>query len=219
MAQERLQYEKSLRVCEMWCRDQRKKRTCVMLAAAQKTVISTWTDYYKSQSIVGLCEIADKQYPAVVDFMETRKDKSCIPPKAFYEMLGLYVAMLEEASAFSDHIHLESAASYNSEYNFFKDEALPALQKMVKEKVAEAKTILEKDREKYGYCVEYKKAKRKAQKRRMKAKRAKAVTGESSKESGSPIGDVQETEVAVVQLVDVKEDYYSSISEAESCSN
>lgn len=72
-----------------------------MLAAAQKAVISTWTNYYKSQSVVGLCEIADKQYPAVVDLMKTRKDKS-IPPKALYEMFGLYLAMLEEASAFSD---------------------------------------------------------------------------------------------------------------------
>lgn len=102
MAQERMQHEKSLRACEMWCRAQRKKRTVVMLAAAQKPVISKWTHYFKSQSIVGLCEIADVQYPAVVDFMKIKKDKSCIPPKALYEMFGLYLVLLEEASAFSD---------------------------------------------------------------------------------------------------------------------
>lgn len=94
---------------------------------------------------------------------------------------------------------------------------MPALQivdGVVKEKVAEANDILEKAREKYGYCVEYKKAKRKAQKRKAKAKRARAETGESSKEC-SIVGVKEAGQVAVVELL-AREDYDSSESEADS---
>lgn len=103
MAEQRMQFEKTLRSCELWCRKQRSTRIYFLLALAKTPVISTWNQYYKSQSIMGKCEILERQHPAVASFLENRvrEESSNVPSKAMYENICQYVAKLEEVSTFS----------------------------------------------------------------------------------------------------------------------
>ena len=103
MAEQRMQFEKTLRSCELWCRKQRSTRIYFLLALTKTPVISTWNQYYKSQSIMGKCEKLERQHPAVASFLENRvrEESSNVPSKAMYENICQYVVKLEEVSTFS----------------------------------------------------------------------------------------------------------------------
>lgn len=45
MAEQRMQFEKTHRGCELWCRNQRSKRIHFLPAAAKRPVINTWNHY------------------------------------------------------------------------------------------------------------------------------------------------------------------------------
>lgn len=101
MAEQRMQFEKTHRGCELRCRNQRSKRIYFLLAAAKQPAINTWNHYYKNQSMMGKCEIVDDQFRAVASFLEASEDSSDVPPKPMYEMVCQYVGKLEEESTFS----------------------------------------------------------------------------------------------------------------------
>ncbi|CAB4033719.1 Hypothetical predicted protein [Paramuricea clavata] len=52
MAEQRMQFEKTLRSSELWCRKQKSTRISFLLALTKTPVISTWNQYYKLQSIM-----------------------------------------------------------------------------------------------------------------------------------------------------------------------
>jgi hypothetical protein len=104
MAEQRMQFEKSLRDCELWCRKQRSMRIQFLLASARNNVVLHWNSYYKRHSVLGMCQIAEERYSAVSAFLSntSSEDKETeLPPKSMYEMLCNYVGLIEDASNFS----------------------------------------------------------------------------------------------------------------------
>jgi hypothetical protein len=63
MAEERFKFSKSLRDCEMWCRQERATRIRQLLATSKIPVINGWTEYYKKQSVYGQIQELQKRYP------------------------------------------------------------------------------------------------------------------------------------------------------------
>jgi hypothetical protein len=102
MAEQRMQFEKSLCDYELWCRKQRSKRIEFLLASARNNVVSHWNSYYKSRSVLGKRQIAEERYSAVFAFLSNTSSKDTkLPPKSMYEMLCNYVGLIEDASNFS----------------------------------------------------------------------------------------------------------------------
>ena len=63
MAEERSKFSKSLRDCEIWCRQERATRIKLLLATSKSPVIDEWTEYYKKQSVYGQVHKLQKRYP------------------------------------------------------------------------------------------------------------------------------------------------------------
>ena len=107
MAEQRMQHEKRKRDCELWCRKQRAKRIYFLLATTeQPLVFSTWTHYFKNQSIMGKLGLIKEQYPTLATFIDDlgndAVDNVSISALGMYDALCQVVGKLEEVSTFCD---------------------------------------------------------------------------------------------------------------------
>ena len=95
MVEYRLQFCKSARECELWCRKMRQQRVTLMIAAAQPSVVHNWTSYYKTQSVWGLYKQAGERYPEVQSFLDHDEAKEI--PRQLFDLLCKYNYDLEKA--------------------------------------------------------------------------------------------------------------------------
>ena len=75
-----------------------------MANTEQPWVLSSWTHYFKNQSITGKLGLTKEQYPALTTFIDDlgNADDMSIPPLAMYDMLCQVVCQLEKISTFCD---------------------------------------------------------------------------------------------------------------------
>ncbi len=99
MAEYRMQFSKSIRECELWCRKMRQQRVTLMIAAAEPNVIRNWTPYYKAQSVWGLYQQAGERYPEIQSYLDHAEGKDI--PRQLFDFLCKYNYDLEKAKTFA----------------------------------------------------------------------------------------------------------------------
>ena len=98
MAASRMQFAKSQRECELWCRKERAKRTKLMLASCKTPVVDTWTSYYKQMSVYGKLEMLKQKYPTAEPFLQL---DSATVTSSIYEILCKYLVGLYDIQEFA----------------------------------------------------------------------------------------------------------------------
>lgn len=88
MAEYRLQFEKKLRSCELWCRNRRSERIEYLLSCAHPSVVAKWTSYYKKKSVEGLLQLTKQRFPEVEKLvLHYEKEKNLHVPRALYDSM------------------------------------------------------------------------------------------------------------------------------------
>jgi hypothetical protein len=85
MASERFKHSKTLRLCELWCRKERKTRIQLLMCLARSPTIdaSSWTPYYLRCSVHSLLKLSSQRYPEVAVLLQQESG----PKKALYDPL------------------------------------------------------------------------------------------------------------------------------------
>lgn len=95
MAEYRMQFSKSLRECELWCRRMRQQRISLMIASVQKCALSKWTPYYRGRSVWGLHQQMCERYPQVQSCLEAEDGQEV--PRNMYDSLCKFTEGIEKA--------------------------------------------------------------------------------------------------------------------------
>ena len=93
MAAERLQFSKSFRECENWCRKERGTRIKLMIGVTKPPTLDNWSPHHKKQSVYGCAEIAKNRYPEIVALTENDNALG----KTHYEHLCRLLEMYHDA--------------------------------------------------------------------------------------------------------------------------
>ncbi|CAB4001685.1 Hypothetical predicted protein [Paramuricea clavata] len=176
MAEERFKFAKSLRDCELWCRQERATRIKLLLATSKSPAIDEWTEYYKKQSIYGQIQEIQKRFPATEAIAASQTDSVTLN---IYEKLCKYQIELVRIEKFAinalhaceGQIRKPPISEEWQEPNEFYLHHLPLLQEAVEHvstKVTALKAKVEMAAEKHKKTASHNKIQQRRQAKRAK---------------------------------------------------